>query len=94
MGGGPQLLTFAGSEIRERELRRIRIGEGAPVKRNMHRTKRWNIITTICGKAAVTSLREVRRGLSSLIHLTLRPSRPSDCPASKRLNLSLVWTWT
>ena len=40
MGGGPQPLTFAGSEIRERELRRIRIGEGAPVKRNMHRTQR------------------------------------------------------
>ena len=90
MGGGPQPLTFAGSEIRERELRRIRIGEGAPVKRNMHRTQRWNIITTICRKAAVTSLREVRRGISSLIHLTLRSSRPSDCPASKRLNLSLT----
>jgi len=87
MGGGPQLLTFAGSEIRERELRRIRIGVGATVKRNMHRTKRWNFITTICGKAPITSLREVRRGIGSLIHLTLRPSRPSDCPASKRLTL-------
>ena len=69
MGGGPQPLTFAGWEIRERELRRIRIDE-APVKRNMHRTQRGNIITIICGKAAVTSLREVRRGISSLIQLT------------------------
>jgi cytochrome o ubiquinol oxidase subunit II len=48
--------------------------------RNMRRTKRWNYVTTICGKAAGTSLHEVRSGIGTSIHLT-------DCPASKRPKL-------
>ena len=43
----------------------------------MRRTKRWNCVTTICGKAACTSLREVRRGIGSSIHLELPLSRRS-----------------
>jgi cytochrome o ubiquinol oxidase subunit II len=53
----------------------------------MHRTKEWNFITAICGKAAGTSLREVRRVIGSLIHLKLPPVRQSDSPTLKRPKL-------
>jgi hypothetical protein len=52
----------------------------------MRRTKQRNYVTAICGKAACTSLREVRRGIDSSIHLELPLSRRS-CPASKRPKL-------
>jgi cytochrome o ubiquinol oxidase subunit 2 len=52
----------------------------------MRRTKLWNRVTTICGKFACISLREVRRGIGSSIHLELPLSR-RYCPVSKRPKL-------
>jgi cytochrome o ubiquinol oxidase subunit II len=51
----------------------------------MSRTKRWNCVVTIAGKAAGLSLREARRGPS--IHLKLSLSRGCDCRASNRFKL-------
>lgn len=53
----------------------------------MHRTKRWNCVATICGKALGVSLPEVRRGIDGSIHVKLPLSPRSDCPASKRSKL-------